>query len=546
MSAPKLSLTGKEWHLKNPDPLPADSSFSILLARERGLDLLSDGERKISDPFLFPEMQKAVERINQAVTKKETIGIFGDYDADGITAALQLVYALRRRGIEPVVYLPDRVIEGYGMRKKSIDALKEKQVSLLITVDTGIASHSEISHASSLGIDTIVTDHHRVLHGRPPAYAVIHPLVPREFPNQHLCGAGVAFMLVRALEDGKVWEGIDRDIVLAMIGTVGDLVPLTGENRALVLHGLKRAKSLPRSPLQELIESVVLTPSITSGDIAFRIVPRLNAAGRMAHPDLALRALLEGGEALKKLHTLNDERQDIVRELMMHAESLVDYSQPFLFVASERFTPGTVGLIAGRLTEKTGKPSLAAAPRGAEWTASLRSPELIDVMRCLADADAEPLLKTFGGHAQAAGCTYEKVQEEKLKEVLSRAVRNLTGDRELVPTLGIDREILPGPIALSSVKDLLTLAPFGMKNEEPRFLLRNRTISDLRVVGAEGTHLQCRIGGTKAIGFGLGTLMTSLSPDRNIDAVCRLSVNEWQGRQTVQFFIEDVRPCKES
>lgn len=487
-------------------------------------------------------MKKAVDRIHHAMQSGETIGIFGDYDADGVTATAQLVRYFRRHNIEPVAYLPDRMKDGYGMKVPSVDALKAKGVSLLITVDTGIAAHTEIAHAASLGMDVIVTDHHRPQGGRPPACAVIHPQVPSDFPNQHLAGAGVAFMLVRGLEGGKPWEGIEFDIALAAIGTIGDLVPLTGENRTLVIHGLKYLDDLPVSPLRAFIDDVRGTGPLTAGDIAFRVVPRINAAGRMAHPEIALRALLEGGDALQKLHQLNGDRRTFVEDLDSLLRNDTAAQDLFVVVASSDVTPGTAGLIASRFTERLGKPSLVAAILGEMATASIRSPEGIDVMEYLSDLSVKKFLVTFGGHAQAAGCTLRAADIPALRAALNACLiaRGIT-EESLRPRLTLDAVITPVALGMGFVKELGSLAPFGAGNDEPVFLLSSQKMTDLRTVGADKSHLQCRIGSVKGIGFGLGALVDQISHDKTFDIACRLSVNSWQGRESVQLFVEDVR-----
>ncbi len=531
-----LSLTGKRWIIARSQP--AGSDISKILERERGI-IASPG--KLSDPFLFTEMGKAIERLKKAIASCETIGIFGDYDADGITGTAQLVHMFQRHGIEPVVHLPHRAEEGYGMKIKSVDELKKKGVTLLLTVDTGIAAHKEIAHAAELGIDTIVTDHHRPQGGRPPAFAVIHPEIPGTFPNAHLSGSGVAFMLVRALEDGKPWDGIDRDIVLATIGTIGDVVPLTGENRTLVLHGLKRAKSLPASALKDFIDAVCTAPQITSGDVAFRIVPRINAAGRMAHPGTALKALLEGGEALESLHMLNGERQELVEALMEQALKVVDQSKSFLSIFSSTFTPGTVGLIAGRLSETFGKPSIAGAKVGDVISASLRSIPSVDLMDCLNDPSVSSLLTTFGGHAQAAGCTFPAANAEKLSAALNAALESQDLSFPLLPTVMIDAELSHGTFTVPFIRSLLSLEPFGAGNEEPMFLIRSCTLTDIRTVGSESSHLQCKISTMKAIGFRQGALIEHLSSNKPVDIACRFGMNHWNGREEPQILIEDIR-----
>ncbi len=532
-----LSLTGKLWNLRRTEPVT--NIVSTLRSERRIVD---DPSAKLSNPFLFPEMKKAVTRIRKAIDDKEAVAIFGDYDADGITGTAQLVRYFRRHGLEPLVYLPHRTKEGYGMKKESIDALRKKGTSLMITVDTGIAAHAEIAHATALGIDTVVTDHHRVQGGRPAAFAVIHPLIPAPFPNEHLSGSGVAFMLVRALEDGKPWDGIDVDIALAAIGTVGDLVPLTGENRVLVLHGIKFMQALPPGPLADFIESVRTSGALTASDVAFRIVPRINAAGRMAHPETALQALLRGGMALEELHKLNGDRQTFVEELdtLLRNEDVSKHS--FIVVGSDKVTPGTAGLLASRFTERYGKPGLVFAILGETAVGSLRSPEQIDVMKCLEHPLVKPLLLTFGGHAQAAGCTVRAADIPRLREALSLALREQLGpDEELLPTLSIDAELPSKSVTMRLAKELLSLSPFGTGNEEPTFLLRRQCLTDLRVVGAEGTHLQCRIGDIKCIGFRLGAFIDHLGGEQYVDVACRIGINEWQGRESVQVVIEDIR-----
>jgi len=532
---PPLSLTGRRWVIKNETPVTLDACLATLFSERN----LSHKER-LSDPLLFPDMRKAVERIERAIQVKETIGIFGDYDADGVTGTAILVRAIRRRGIDPVVHLPDRMKEGYGMKEASVRALAGKNVKLLLTVDTGIAAHSEIALATELGIDTIVTDHHREQGGRPPAFAVIHPGIDN-FPNQHLSGAGVALMLARALEKGQAWGDIDTDIALATIGIIGDVMPLTGENRLLVIHGLKAMQRLRTGPLRDFIDSIRSSKALTSGDVAFKIVPRINAAGRMAHPTIALEAILEGGVALKKLHELNGARQELVSSLLEDLLKKVDTSRPFLCIGDARITPGIAGLIAGKMTDRFGKPALAAAISSETAVASLRSIPEIDCMECLVDPSVRPFLSTFGGHAQAAGCTFRATDLSQLHEALDRIVSRAVDPALLMPTRTIDAILANAP-TVSFAGQIEALAPFGQGNEEPLFLSRQQHLDKIRSVGAEKAHLQCTVGGIKAVGFHLGSLLTSLSPDQPYDCVYIISKDTWNGRETVQLVIEDLRP----
>ncbi len=489
-------------------------------------------------------MHGAVDRIEAALTKGETIGIFGDYDADGITGTAQLVRFFRRRGTEAVVFLPSRLLDGYGLKEASVDEIAAKGVTLLITVDTGVTAHAEIAALKAKGVDVIVTDHHRPRGGRPPAFAVIHPAVPSAFPNAHLSGSGVAFMLVRALEGLKVWEGVGEDTVLAMIGTVGDVVPLTGENRLLVFHGLKAVERLSMtSPLRAMFEAVRSSGRpLTSGDIAFRIVPRINAAGRLEHPSLALHALLGDARALERLHELNAERQTMVEELLEIAVNGIDSSKLFLTFAHERFTPGVVGLIAGRLTEMFHRPSLVASIENGLCTGSLRSIPGVDVLSCLEHPSVQRHLIRYGGHAQAAGCTIAQEHFSEVSAGLITAMNALDIHEDLLtPSLSIEAEVPGSEVKMTLAKHLLSLEPFGAQNPEPLFLLSRQRLLDARAVGAEGRHLQCRVGPIKAIGFGLGHLAGELSSSVAHDVACSVSINAWNGREEVQLVVKDVR-----
>jgi len=541
---PPLSLSGRQWILKRQEPFSAGQGIAEILARERGIsDLDAPGTGKLSDPFLFPEMGRAVERVEEALKKGENIGIFGDYDADGITGTLQLIHYFRRRGVEPYVYLPDRLTEGYGLKLSSIDNFKERGVGLIITVDTGISALAEISAARAAGIDVIVTDHHKPRTGRPDAFAVLHPLVPDKFPNAHLSGSGVAFMFVRALEHLNIWEGIAEDAALAAIGTVGDLVPLTGENRTLVFHGLKFLNSLQAGPLKEMIESVRSSAApLTSGDIAFRIVPRINAAGRMEHPSLALNALMTGGAAMERLHELNNERRALVDELTEVALQLIDPTQLFLTLRHKSFTPGVVGLIAGRLADLYGKPALVASIENGKCVASIRSTPQIDVMECLEHPQVRPHLWSFGGHAQAAGCTITESAFSALATGLSQSVRDMGINADtLIPALLIDGELFPGALETGMVRRLKNLEPFGKHNEEPVFLIRNLQAGDIRTCGRDNRHLQCRLNGTKAIGFSLGKYSDQISSGTPVDAACKVNISNWNGKEELEYIIQDLR-----
>lgn len=547
--ASELSLTGKRWLIARQKPFLKSDDVVQELTRQRGL---TSEQSELSDPFLFPEMRSAVQRIHTAVKKRETVGIFGDYDADGITGVAQLVRFFRRAGIEPVVFLPHRERDGYGVKQGPLEDMVKKGVTLLITVDTGITAQEPIAYASSKGMDVIVTDHHTAS-ARPPAFAVIHPRIPKEFPNPHLCGSGVVFMLLRALEHsaqdsscGEHWLGSDEDLLLATIGTIGDLVPLVGENRLLVQQGLRHASKLPPGPLRTFIEQVkTKSAQLRSTDVAYRIVPRINASGRMDHPKIALDALLGDLDALDRLHALNSERQDRTEELVSEAQEMVDTLDPFLCIISKQFPAGIVGLIAGNLAETYGRPALVAtlSPEGM-CTASVRSMPGFDLASVLAEPDIKKYLTAFGGHAQAAGCSFTYANFPKLKTALCASVLAHGFRHEnLVPSLTIDAELPPDQLTLSLAKNLQSLEPFGQSNREPAFLLSSQHIADPKSVGADGTHLQLRVGKTRAIGFGLAELLPSLAGSP-VDLACSISINAWKGREDMQLIIKDIRCAK--
>jgi single-stranded-DNA-specific exonuclease len=481
----------------------------------------------------FPDMKKSVERIHNAVSKSEKVGIIGDYDADGITGVAQLVRYFRRHGIEPHVILPHRIHDGYGVSKKFIDALSAHGASLLITVDTGISHAKELNYAKSLGMDIVVTDHHSVPEEVPDAL-ILHPSISSH--NTSLSGSGVVFTLLRALEDDD-WEEKDTDVALAAIGTVADVVPLLGENRLIVQLGLLAMNSDNTGAVFDLTREVLTNGErVTSSHIGFRIAPRINAAGRINDPSLALLALLAGGDAIKKLHAINEERQEETRRQMEMADELIDVDNPIITIASSDFHPGIVGLIAGRLTEKYGRPSCIGSVRDGKVTCSLRSISSYNIVDAL--NRCKDHLAGFGGHAKAAGCSVEIPKWDEFTNAICKDAESKLSDEDLAPKIEIDHELESSDITLDNARDLQRLEPFGEGNREPLFLVKNQNISNLRCVGSEQQHLQCQIGDAKAVGFNLGHLLPSLT--ERADIVCRLGTDSWGGHERVQLFVEDV------
>lgn len=525
------SLTGKKWTLRDG----ASDDIVRTLRAARNLDAAIDPANCVP-----PDAMKALERMKHAIAKNECIAIFGDYDCDGITSSLQLLRFLRRHGGNPRVRLPHRQRDGYGLQFPTVEALAAEGVQLLITVDNGGAATEAVAEARRRGMDVIIIDHHRLAPVRPDANVILHPDDVPALADAAPCAAGLVYLLQRAWEGGD-WEGSDEDLALAAIGTVADLVPLRGINRAIVIDGLRALGRLHECPLRDLARSVNENKPLTCQDIAFRIAPRINAAGRMDDPAVALEALLFGGEALAKLEGLNRQRQEITEALLRESLDMLRTGgherDPFLCIAGA-FPAGIVGLLAGKLTEMFGRPSLVASIVGDACTASLRSPAAYDVAGAL--TRMAPLLRTFGGHAQAGGCTFDAANLAQLRAGLCEDVLARTTAEQLEPTLWLDAAIAAGKINPALLRALEELAPHGQGNPEPLFLVENVRMDKLRTCGRDNAHLQGSIGPLRSIGWRLGNLLPLL-PQAQVDLACRVTRDDWRGGDNVQLEIVDVR-----
>jgi single-stranded-DNA-specific exonuclease len=347
----------------------------------------------------------------------------------------------------------------------------------------------------------------------------------------------MAFLFLQALEKGA-WEDMHTDRALAMMGTVADLVELKGVNRLMVQQGLRSLQDLRSGPLAALRDNVKTREALTSTDVAFCIAPRLNAAGRMDDPALALHAILEGGAHIERLHQLNQARRSITGDLVDLARADAARRGSLLIAsASPDYPHGIIGLIAGALTESSGCPSIVGAEHGDWITASLRSPKNYNVTEGL--TRLSHLLHAYGGHRQAAGCTLRKDRWQEVIHALEMDIASCLTRADLCPRIEVDSEIRLRDISIQLVQSLSELEPFGQGNPEPRFLLHNTTITDMRCVGDIGNHLQMRVNGIKGIGFGLGELRAKI--DDPMDLICRIGINTWQGKREVQLFVDDVR-----
>ncbi len=489
-------------------------------------------------------MGKATHRLKRAFAEGEKIAIFGDYDCDGVTSTALLQRLVQRHGRDPIIRLPHRIRDGYGIRSHHVDQFADQNIDLLLTVDNGIAAHEAMERAKEHGVDVLILDHHH-FETVPSAHAILHPALSPEHPEPHPSAAGVALAFIRSFENSEHWVDHDIDRVLAMMGTMADLVPLSGGNRYIVQSGLQSIAHLPQGPLKSFIVRTC-SGDITSTDVAWRLAPRINAAGRMADPILALKALTEEGDEADILETLNAQRQSDTADALEEALQSIgpENTLPaFLGTASASYSPGIVGLIAGKLTERFGRPSFAACIDGDTCTASFRSPPGYNVAAAL--KRASHLLTHFGGHAQAAGASFPLDHFVELSDLLAADAREHMGITTLAPTLHIDGIAAPEMIDLHLYRHLSTLAPFGQGNTEPTLLIQSVQLDRIRQAGSTGQHLQARVNGIPLIGFNLGHLMNQLE-NTPVDLACRIGINAWNGKTEAQIVLADIRVTQTS
>jgi single-stranded-DNA-specific exonuclease len=549
-----LSLTNKRWHLVHEASEHLDLHTLLqALAQKRGISMNVRDEDLVQTMknamALMADLPVALERMRAAINNKELIGIIGDYDCDGITGSAILIRALKRHGCNPHWILPHRVRDGYGLKSWMIEELARRGTKLLITIDTGITAIHDIAMAREKGIDVIVIDHHSVKEELPAANALLHPTLAKNFPVPHPCAAGLVFGFVLSLEFAcrgmahhaptellKSWNDFETDLGFAAIGTIADVVPLLGINRLIVHEGIADLRSMKSGVLRELLVLAGCENAIDASAIGFRLAPRINAAGRMDDPAVALNALLGDRPALGSLELFNQKRQGTTEELFQKLKT-VAADQLFHCHASEEYPAGIVGLLAGRLTEMTGRPALVASILNNVCTASLRSIPSYNIMNALEGCSGR--LLTYGGHTQAAGCTFYREHFKAIEEALNRHIAESVAPSDLFPTLMVDGTLNKKILSLDLVRALECLAPFGQGNPEPRFLVEHCSLQYARTVGANSKHLQARLGPHKVIGFSLGHLIDHTA--QPLDMVVHVGIDEWNGKKQLQLIVDDLR-----
>lgn len=510
-------------------------------------DFLEPSLDQLHDPYELHDMDKAVTRIRQAIENYEQILIYGDYDADGMTSASIVKEALEQLGAECQVYLPNRFTDGYGPNASVYKYFIENQgISLIVTVDNGVAGHEAIELAQSMGVDVIVTDHHSMPEVLPDAYAIVHPEHPEaEYPFKHLAGCGVAFKLATALLEEVQVELLD----LVAIGTIADMVSLTGENRILVKYGLSVLKNTQRIGLQELFKIAGIQENeVDEETVGFQIAPRLNALGRLDDPNPAIELLTgfdeeEARDIALMINQKNEERKEIVQKIYDEAKTMVDLNKPVQVLAGEGWNPGVLGIVAGRLLEELHQPVIVLNIENGLAKGSARSIEAVDIFEAL-DPHRD-LFVAFGGHAGAAGMTLEASKLEALSQVLVAYIEDNQVDLSTKNELFLDEELSLPDLTLETLKNFEKLAPFGMDNKKPVFYLKDFKVENARTMGAGNTHLKLKISQADAVfevvAFGLGDLATEFSQTKNLELAVTLSVNKWNGQTSLQLMLVDAR-----
>ena len=522
-------------------------------SRETAWELLHASEDALHDPFLFAEMDVAVDRVLKAIEEGETIAVFGDFDTDGVTASALLYEALLALGGDAFVHLPHRVRDGHGLNAEAVDAIAESGASVIITVDCGITSGDEVRQAKQLGIDVILTDHHAPMGAPPEAFATVAPTSAYPFP--FLTGAGLAFKLVQAIYQRLESPVPAGALELASLGTVADMAPLLGENRAIATLGLEKLRETERPGLLALLSAAgVDRESLDHESIPFIIAPRLNAAGRMDSAELAFSLLTEEDplavqELATRIEALNRERRSLTQELvdegMRLAAEQVEEGQRLLFLAGEQFNPGVSGLVAGRLVERYSRPAVVVAVDGDVARASGRS--VPDYHLAQALSECGELFLHYGGHPAAAGFVARTDDLDAIRQSLQASARERLRDATLEPRLRIDAEADFADMPGKTMDFIRRLAPYGQENPPPAFMARGVQATSRQRMGTQGQHmrLQLRQNGTtwEAVAFNQ-SWPEGVAERGRIDVVYTPELNTFNGRTRLQMRLLDLRAAE--
>jgi single-stranded-DNA-specific exonuclease len=517
-------------------------------------EFITADQRLSNDPFLMPDIQKAVTRIYQALLAGENIAVYGDFDADGVTGTAILVKGLSALGGNVIPYIPHRSIEGHGLKTTALEELHKQGIRLVISVDCGITGVAEVKKARNIGLDVIITDHHTPLAEIPPAFAIINPKMPNShYPFTDLAGVGVAFKLVEALYHGMGKDKQQDELMdLVALGTIADMVPLLGENRYLAKQGMSLINTAPRLGIKEMINQTQLNlGGIGQESISWVIAPRLNAAGRLDHATPSYQLLMtdsteEAHKLAEWLEQKNVERQRLTTKVLENAREqvLAQGITPLLIASGSDYPGGILGLVAGKLCEEFYRPAIVIRTGENNSNGSCRSIPEFDIIAALGEYSS--LFTQFGGHSQAAGFSIPSKKLDQLIDGLRQLAGEQLADIELRPHLNIDAEVTFNELGGSTYDNMQQLAPFGNSNPTPTFLTRKVDVVDCQTMGNTGDHLRLKLKQKgmlwNCVGFRLGSYLDEvISP---IDIVYNLERDQWNGVERMRLNILDFAPTK--
>ena len=549
------------------DYLSREAAISSVLAQvlvNRGFkdvssinDFLNPSMESLHDPFLMPDMNKAVFRLKAAHENEETVLVHGDYDADGITSTTLLVSVLRKLGIKTCYHIPNRITEGYGFGDKGIEKAVECGAGLIITADCGISSVKEVAAANSKGIDVIVTDHHEPPEKLPAALAVLNPhRKDSEYPFKYLAGVGVVFKLVQALIKSLQLTAyslqLNEFLDLVALGTIADSVALVDENRVFAAYGLKEIKKdLCRCGLEALKEVAGVDREMQSGRLSYTLIPRINAAGRLGDANEVVDLFLsedrdKAKEIAQHLDEQNRERQKIEADVLKSAVEMIDPENPgsAIVLWSDDWHPGVIGIVASRLVGMFYRPVFLFSVNDSVAKGSARSIPPLNLYGAI--VECSDLLMAFGGHHQAAGLKLSSGQLEAFRERMNAQVEKSLAPDEMIPLIEIDAPLRLSDVNFSIVRELALLEPFGESNKEPVFATKDIGIVNHRIVG--NNHLKMRLRQDRkdmdAIAFNQGNKVEELEASSSLDVAFVPGINEWNGMKNLQLNVKAIRPGK--
>ncbi len=562
-------MSRKAWHIASYNKeqvkeLARQTGFDeftvLLLATRNILDpeeirSFLSGEVKLDDPFAIKDMSRAVAAIRAAVEDDEQITVYGDYDADGVTATALLYSYLQTMGARVDKYIPSRIDEGYGLHRESIDLLAQRGTQLIITVDNGIGSIAEADYIREKGIKLVVTDHHKVGPTLPNALAVVNPHRSDDNSSfKELAGVGVAFKLCAALEDGDQETLLDEYAELVTLGTIADIVPLTGENRSLVIRGLEKINRAPSPGVAALIESAgIAGKTLASAGVSFSLAPRVNAAGRMGTAGTALELLLTEDETqasmlAEELEACNAQRQETESEIAASAIHTIETDPALrnasvIIVAGRGWHPGVIGIVASRLTDRYARPCIVVSvDENGVGSGSCRSIEGFSMYDALA-VNSDLLLR-FGGHMLAAGFSIREADIPTFRERINRYADGLPPFR---PELTLDCRLNPASVSMDLIEAFRALEPFGANNRQPLFGLFGMTVQAVKPLGPTGRHLRLTVerkgAALHAVMFGMSVEDFPFEAGDRIDLAVNLDINEFRGERSLQILVRAVRPA---